>query len=70
MQGFKSRSAIAVNRCLARQGKVWQSTYHDHGRRDDEDLRETARYVVANPLRAGLVRSIGDYPHWDAVWLG
>ena len=70
MQGFKSRSAIAVNRCLARQGKVWQSAYHDHGLRDDEDLRETARYVVANPLRAGLARSIGDYPHWDAVWLG
>jgi len=28
-----------------------------------------ARYIVANPLRAGLVRSVRDYPHWDAVWL-
>jgi hypothetical protein len=28
-----------------------------------------ARYIVANPLRAGLVEHLGDYPHWDAVWL-
>jgi hypothetical protein len=28
-----------------------------------------ARYVVANPLRAGLVKRLGDYPLWDAIWL-
>ncbi len=28
-----------------------------------------ARYVVANPLRAGLVERIGDYPLWDAIWV-
>ena len=35
----------------------------------DEDLKKTARYIVANPLRAGLVKRLGDYPHWDALWL-
>ncbi len=25
--------------------------------------------VVANPLRAGLVNKIGDYPFWNAVWM-
>jgi putative transposase len=25
--------------------------------------------VVANPLRAGLVERIGDYPLWDAIWV-
>jgi len=30
---------------------------------------ETALYIVANPLRAGLVERLGDCPHWDAVWL-
>ena len=34
------------------------------------DLRVAARYVIANPLRAGLVDEIGKYPYWDAVWLG
>jgi hypothetical protein len=28
-----------------------------------------ARYIVANPLRAGLTRRLGDYPLWDAIWL-
>lgn len=48
---------------------VWQEGYHDHALRRDEEVRETARYVVANPLRAGLVQRLGDYPLWDAIWL-
>jgi len=47
----------------------WQQGYFDHGIQDQRALRETARYIVANPLRAGLVDTIGGYPHWDAVWL-
>lgn len=65
----KSRSALAVNRALGRQGPVWQKDFHDHGIRGEEDLRALARYVVANPLRAGLVGHIGEYPLWDACWL-
>lgn len=48
---------------------VWQRGFYDHALRRDEDLVSVARYVVANPVRAGLVRRVGDYPHWDAVWL-
>ena len=28
-----------------------------------------ARYVVADPLRAGLVDTIADYPLWDTIWI-
>jgi putative transposase len=28
-----------------------------------------ARYIVANPLRAGLVNRVEDYSHWDSIWL-
>jgi REP element-mobilizing transposase RayT len=49
--------------------RVWQDGFHDHALRQEEDLAEVARYIVANPLRAGLVERVGDYPHWDAVWL-
>ena len=42
---------------------------YDHALRADEDVLAAARYIVANPLRAGLVGSIRDYPFWDAVWL-
>ena len=34
-----------------------------------KEIKDVARYIVANPLRAGLVEKIGDYPFWDAVWL-
>ncbi|HEU0188463.1 MAG TPA: transposase [Gallionella sp.] len=60
---LKGRSANAIGH------GVWQANYYDHAVRQDEDLRKIARYIVANPLRANLVRQIGDYSLWDAVWL-
>ena len=66
---FKARSALRINRHLNRQGPLWQKAYYDHAIRKEEDLRQIARYIVANPLRAGLVENVGDYPHWDAIWL-
>src|SRR5436190_15592352 len=61
---FKSRSARDVNRVLGRTGPVWQAGFYDHRLRGDDDLREQARYVVINPVRAGLVDSLRHYPHW------
>ena len=49
--------------------KVWNPGFYDHAIRTDESLVNVARYIVANPLRAGLVKSIGDYPYWDSIWL-
>ena len=66
---LKGRTATAINRGSARRGPVWQRAYYDHALRRDEDLASVARYIVANPLRADLVGKLGDYPHWDAVWL-
>mgnify|MGYP000005769515 FL=1 len=48
---------------------VWQKGYHDHAVRKEESIRDVARYIVANPLRAGLVSSLNDYPYWNAAWL-
>jgi len=48
---------------------VWQRGFHDHAVRREEDLQALARYVVANPVRAGLVSRTGLYPHWDAIWV-
>ena len=66
-----SRGVGDVKRISARMlGRpVWQDGFHDHAIRKEEDLLGMARYVVANPLRAGIVRNIGSYPHWDARWL-
>ena len=61
--GYKSACAKAVGR------PIWQRGFHDRAARREDDLRAMARYMVANPLRAGIVEQIGDFPHWDAVWL-
>ncbi|CAI8837414.1 transposase [Pseudomonas sp. IT-P12] len=65
----KSLSARAVNSVTGRSGSLWQQGFHDHALRKEEDLVKLARYVVANPLRAGLVEKLGDYPLWDAIWV-
>ena len=66
---MKSATGVQVNRMLARAGALWGPAFHDRALRQDDDLRSVARYIVANPLRAGLVERIGDYPFWDCVWL-
>jgi len=68
-KSFKARSAQRVNRYLDRQGALWQKAFYDHAVRKEEDIQGIARYIVANPLRAGLAENIGDYPLWDAIWL-
>ena len=50
-------------------GSIWQPGYYDHALRTDESLVAAARYIIGNPLRAGLVTRIGDYPLWDCVWM-
>ena len=60
---FKAKVSLALGH------PVWQRGFRDHALRRDEDLVFAARYLVANPVRAGLVQRIGDYPHWDAAWL-
>jgi len=60
----------AVKKASAKRlGKpIWQSGYHDHALRREDDLQALARYIIANPLRAGLADKVGNYPHWDAIW--
>ncbi|MFJ2447940.1 REP-associated tyrosine transposase [Pseudomonas sp. NPDC087626] len=69
MRHTKSLTTREVNLSTARHGPLWQQGYHDRALRRDEDLVKMARYVVANPLRAGLVKRLGDYPLWDAIWV-
>ncbi len=66
---LKGRSARKINSHLVRQGPVWSRTFHDHALRREEDIKEIARYIVHNPIRAQLVDDIGKYALWDAIWL-
>ena len=67
------RFKAAVTRSLRApgliDGQVWDRSFHDHAMRHDEDITRAARYIVANPLRAGLADSVLGYPYWHAIWL-
>lgn len=69
MQRVTGGSARRINCYLGRAGRLWQPGYYDRALKMEEDRVAIARYIVANPLRAGLVERLGDYPHWDSVWL-
>jgi len=69
MQALKGRSAFEVNKAHDAKILTWQKGYHDHSVRAEEDLVEMARYVVSNPIRAGLVRQRDEYPLWGCEWL-
>jgi REP element-mobilizing transposase RayT len=65
----KSFSARRVNRLLGRRGQLWQTGFYDRAVRREDDLIVVARYIIANPLRAGIVDSVRNYPLWDTKWL-
>lgn len=69
VQKVKSNTARELKSIDPSLGQVWASAFHDRALRGDDDIRGVARYVVLNPVRAGLVERVGDYPYWDAVWL-
>ena len=74
MKSVKGYSASKIQRIRKEQGKItsnqplWQDGYHDHAMRKEEDLQKMARYIVANPLRAGIVKTVAEYSLWDAIW--
>src|SRR5262249_5743566 len=43
--------------------RLWQRYGFEHVLRDDETTMDVARYILENPIRAGLVRRVEDYPH-------
>ena len=50
--------------------RVWARAFQDRALRRDESVLDAARYVVMNPVRAGLVASPSMYPYWDAASIG
>lgn len=65
---MKSASARAVGDA-GYTPQVWSRAYYDRAIRSEDCIASAARYIVANPLRAGLVQSVGNYPFWHAIYL-
>jgi putative transposase len=56
----KQYSGFHYKRVHGRQ--LWQPSYYDHVLRDEEDTWSVARYIVENPLIAGLADCADAYP--------
>jgi REP element-mobilizing transposase RayT len=61
VHSWKSYTSKRANDLLVRDGPFWSREYFDRIVRDDDDLRRTIEYVVANPVKAGLI-------NWMWVW--
>ena len=47
----------------ARQETLWQRYGFEHVLRDDETTLEVVRYILGNPIRAGLSSTVEEYPY-------
>jgi REP element-mobilizing transposase RayT len=55
LHSIKSYTALECNKVLNRAGAFWQSESYDRVIRDQDELENTIRYTLHNPVKAGLV---------------
>ena len=63
VNNWKQGTGYAYKRSTG--SRLWQSGYYEHVLRQDEDRVKVIAYLMSNPIRAGLVRDIREYPFWD-----
>lgn len=57
----KQRSGAAF--AMRHRRPLWQEGYFERVLRKEDDLKTIVSYVLANPVRAGLVASPAEYPY-------
>jgi REP element-mobilizing transposase RayT len=65
IKSFKRQTTREVQ-TLGRPGKLWQDNYYDRILRKGEDGMAAARYILANPVRAGMVEE-PQYYLWSGM---
>ena len=67
MKRFKQMTGFSYKRQMKQA--LWQAGYNDRILRDDEQSESIARYILENPIRAGLTTTWGEYPYaWSDVY--
>jgi REP-associated tyrosine transposase len=65
MHDFKQVTGYAFGKATGRD--LWQDGYYDHIVRSEEGVLRVARYIAANPVRAGLVADAAAYPYTGSL---
>ena len=63
MKSLKGFTAREANKLLDRKGTFWQAESYDREIRDDIEFWRVIRYILNNPVKAGLVRDWREYPY-------
>ena len=58
---LKGNTARACNLKLGRSGHFWHHESYDHYARDEKELEQTIKYILNNPVKAGLVKEWKDW---------
>ena len=66
MQSLKGYTARKANQILGRTEPFWDAESYDHEIRSGEEFRRIYRYVINNPVKAGIVKNWRDHP-WTWV---
>ena len=61
LKTWKQFSSKAANLVLGQSGRFWQREYYDRLIRNEQEYSRAIRYVVENPIKAGL-------QNWPWVW--
>ena len=70
VQSWKRYAAREANKILSRTGQAfWQPESFDHWVRDDEEHARCCRYVIFNPVKAGLCATPERW-RWSSAWRG
>ena len=67
VKDFRQRTGYAYRHVSGEP--LWQKSYYDHVLRREDEVSEATRYIVGNPVRAGLAAAARDYPYSGSfVW--
>jgi putative transposase len=63
MQGLKSYTGLMANRELKRTGSFWHEESYDRLIRNADELDNTIKYTLNNPVKINLVKNWRDWPY-------
>lgn len=66
MHSIKRYSAKEINFIVNKTGALWQSESYDHVVRDEKEMQNILKYILLNPVKAGLVES---WDEWDLTYI-
>jgi REP element-mobilizing transposase RayT len=61
MHAWKLRTGFAWKQRTGQ--RLWQSGFYDYVLRDEDSVPAIVKYVISNPVRAGIVSDASQYPH-------